>query len=157
MCAAHAGHTYSQYGFQWYAKVFSPLQLLVYLDRKSPAIPYRPYCQTLAARQTRQHTMDTDDLSREAYRAIISEVEKFNHDLTLQFGLQSGDCKDEQEFIDKSTQLINELKTADSVDLDDIFFGDVPNLTILTKTLDKILDNIVKVKQIPITKRHFDF
>ena len=51
--------------------------------------------------------MDTDDLSREAYRAIISEAEKFNHDLTLQFGLQSGDCKDEQEFIDKSTQLIN--------------------------------------------------
>lgn len=101
--------------------------------------------------------MDTDDLSREAYRAIISEAEKFNHDLTLQFGLQSGDCNDEQEFIDKSTQLINELKTADSVDLDDIFFGDVPNLTILTKTLDKILDNIVKVKQIPITKRHFDF
>ena len=101
--------------------------------------------------------MDTDDLSREAYRAIISEAEKFNHDLTLQFGLLSGNCKDEQEFIDKSTQLINELKTADSGDLDDIFFGDVPNLTRLTKTLDKILDNIAKVKQIPITKRHFDF
>ena len=26
--------------------------------------------------------MDTDDLSRETYRAIIIEAEKFNHDLT---------------------------------------------------------------------------
>ena len=101
--------------------------------------------------------MDTDDLSRETYLAIISEAEKFNHDLTLQFGLLSGDCRDEQEFIDKSTQLINELKIADSGDLDNVFFGDVPNLTQMNKTLDKILDNIAKVKQIPIAKRHFDF
>lgn len=34
--------------FQWYAKVCSPRQSFVYLDRKSPAIPYWPYCQTLA-------------------------------------------------------------------------------------------------------------
>jgi hypothetical protein len=31
--------------------------------------------------------MDTDDLSREAYQAVIIEAEKFNHDLTLRFGL----------------------------------------------------------------------
>jgi hypothetical protein len=43
--------------------------------------------------------------------------------LTLQFGLLSGDCKDEQELIDKSTQLINELKIADSEDLEDVFLG----------------------------------
>ena len=101
--------------------------------------------------------MDTDDLSRETYRAIIVEAEKFNHDLTSQFGLLSGDCKDEQEFIDKSTQLIAELKIADAEDLDNIFFGNVPNLTRLNKTLDKMLDNIVKVNQIPTANRHFDF
>ena len=101
--------------------------------------------------------MDTDDLSTETYRAILTEAEKFNHDLTLQFGLLSGDCKDEQEFIDKSTQLINGLKIAESEDLEDIFFGNAPNLTRLNKSLDKILDNIAKVKQIPISKRHFDF
>ena len=101
--------------------------------------------------------MDTDDLSRETYRAIITEAEKFNHDLTLQFGLLSGDCKDEQEFIDKSTQLINRLRIANSGVIEAIFFGNVPNLTRLNKTLDKILDNIAKVKQIPIAKRHFDF
>lgn len=81
--------------------------------------------------------MDTDDLSRETYRAIITEAEKFNSDLTLQFGLLSDNCKDEQEFIDKSTQLINELKIADSGDLKDIFFGNVPNLTRLKKHLIK--------------------
>ena len=101
--------------------------------------------------------MDTDDLSRETYRAIIIEADKFNHDLTLQFGLLSGECLDEQEFIDKSEQLIKELKTADSEDLEFIFFGNVPNLAKLNKALDKIIDNIAKVKQIPITKRHFDF
>jgi hypothetical protein len=53
--------------------------------------------------------------------------------LTLQFGLQSDDCKDEQEFIDKSTQLIGELKIADSGDLEDIFLCSVPNLTRLNK------------------------
>jgi hypothetical protein len=100
--------------------------------------------------------MDTDDLSEETYQAIITEAEKFNHDLTLQFGILSGDCKNKQEFIDKSKQLINELKTADSGDLEDVFIGDVPNLTRLNKTLDKILDTIAKVKQIPLTKRRFD-
>ena len=30
------------------AKVCSPLQLFVYLDRESPAIPYWPCCQPLA-------------------------------------------------------------------------------------------------------------
>jgi hypothetical protein len=113
---------------------------------------------TLAARQKKHfYSMDTDDLSREAYRAVITEAEKFNRDLTLQFGLLSGDCKDEQEFIDKSTKLINELKIADTGALEDVFYGDVPNLTRLYKTLNKILENIAKVKQIPITKRHFDF
>ena len=31
--------------------------------------------------------MDTDDLSNETYKAVIIEAEKFNHDLTLQFGI----------------------------------------------------------------------
>jgi len=101
--------------------------------------------------------MDTDDLSREIYRAIIAEADKFNHDLTLQFGSLSDDCLDEQEFIVKSLQLINKLKTADSEDLEDIFYGNIPNLTKLNKTLDKIIDNIAKVRQIPLSKRHFDF
>ncbi len=54
--------------------------------------------------------MDTGDLSEETHRAIMVETEMFNHDLTLQFGLLSGDCINEDDFIEKSVQLINEMK-----------------------------------------------
>jgi hypothetical protein len=112
---------------------------------------------TLAARPKKHFHMDTDDLSRETYRAIIVEAEKFNHDLTLRFGLLSGDCKDELEFIDKSEQLISGLKKVKLAVLTDIFFGNAPSLPRFNKTLDKISYNINKVKQIPFKKRHFDF
>ena len=67
--------------------------------------------------------MDTGDLSEETYRAIMIEAEHFNHDLTLQFGLLSGECKDEDDFIRKSILLIEEMKNYDETDLDDMFFG----------------------------------
>jgi hypothetical protein len=54
--------------------------------------------------------MDTDDLSEEAYRAIIIEAERFNHDLTLRFGLLSYHCNDEKEYVDQSVRLIHEMK-----------------------------------------------
>ena len=50
--------------------------------------------------------MDTDDLSKEAYQGIIIEAEKFNHDLTLQFGLLADDCEGEIEYIEKSEQFV---------------------------------------------------
>lgn len=101
--------------------------------------------------------MDTDDLSRETYKSIIVEAEKFNHDLTLRFGLLSYECKDETVFIEKSEILISKLKRADRAVLMDIFFGVNPDIMKLNITLDKILDNIEKVKLIPIKKRHYDF
>jgi len=101
--------------------------------------------------------MDTDDLSKETYRAIIIEAERFNHDLTLQFGLLSGHCKDEPEFIEEVANLIDIIKRADQDVLESIFFGEVPNLTSLHNALDKISENILTVKKIPMAKRHFDF
>jgi len=101
--------------------------------------------------------MDTDDLSQEAYRAIMIEAELFNHDLTLRFGVLSGDCDDEKEYLDKSLQLIEQIKKAKKHQLEDLFFGDVPNMDQLNKTLDKIKENIAKVKEIPFDNRHFDF
>jgi len=101
--------------------------------------------------------MDTDDLSQEAYKAIMIEEELFNHDLTLRFGVLSGDCNDEEEYLDKSLLLIKKLKNAKRYQLEDIFFGDVPNTDLLNKTLDRITENIAKVKKIPFNKRHFDF
>ena len=101
--------------------------------------------------------MDTDDLSKETYKAIMIESEKFNNDLTLQFGLLSYDCNDEDEFISHSEKLIKRLKVVNSEEIKDVFFGKAPNLIKLSKTLDKILDNIAKVKQMPKEKRHFEF
>jgi hypothetical protein len=101
--------------------------------------------------------MDTDDLSQEAYRAIMIEAELFNHDLTLRFGVLSGECDDEEEYLNKSIRLIEQIKKAKRYQLENIFFGDVPNIDQLNKTLDRIKENIAKVKEIPFDKRHFDF
>jgi len=102
-------------------------------------------------------TMDTDDLSQEAYKAIMIEAERFNHDLTLRFGLLSGDCNDEEEYLKKSLLLIEKIKKAKKYQLEDMFFGDVPDIDQLNKTLDRIIENIERVKKIPFKKRHFDF
>ena len=101
--------------------------------------------------------MDTDDLSQEAYKSILIEAERFNHDLTLRFGVLSGDCDDEEEYLDKSLLLIEKIKKAKKYQLEDIFFGNVPNINQLNKTLDRIIENISKVKKIPLNKRHYDF
>lgn len=53
--------------------------------------------------------MDTDDLADETYTAIMIEAERFNHGLTLQFGLLSYECEDEKEFIIKSKKIIAEM------------------------------------------------
>ena len=70
--------------------------------------------------------MDTGDLSEDVYYAIMVEAERFNHDLTLQFGLLSYECKDEDVFLEKSKKLIYEMKKYNEIDLDDMFFGNPP-------------------------------
>ena len=101
--------------------------------------------------------MDTDDLSQEAYKAVIIEAEIFDHNLTLRFGLLSYDCEDESEFLNKSIKLATALKKVSNNTLEDIFFGEPPNKDKLNQVLDKITDNINTVKRIPIDKRHYDF
>ena len=103
------------------------------------------------------NNMDTDDLSRETYTAIMIEAEKFNHNLTLQFGLLSYSCTNEEVFIVNSKKLINELKKARPDALEDLFFGEPYNKKHLYETLDKMLKNIENVEEIPLEKRHFDF
>lgn len=100
--------------------------------------------------------MDTGELSEETYKAIMIEAEMFNHDLTLQFGLLSGECKDENDFIEKSILLIKEMKSYDEIDLDDLFFGNPPEMSDFHIALIKILDNIVEVKKIPTENRTYD-
>lgn len=90
--------------------------------------------------------MDTDDLSNKTYKAIIGEAEKFNHDLTLQFGLLSYECSNEKEFIEKSVRLINEMKRLKKYELDDLFFGSPPSVKGFHIALNKILQNISLLK-----------
>lgn len=101
--------------------------------------------------------MDTDNLSNEFYRAVIIEAERFNYDLTLQFGVLASSCKNEKEYIKNAKELIQEIKELDSYDLEDIFFGNIPNITDLHKSLKQIELNIAEVESIPLGKRHYDY
>ena len=80
----------------------------------------------------------------------------FDHDLTLQFGLLSYNCKNEIEFLKKSGTLIEEIRKLDEYELEDIFFGNPPSRKKLNQTLDQILKNIHEVNKIPVNERHYD-
>jgi hypothetical protein len=71
--------------------------------------------------------MDTDDLSIESYEGILIEAEKLTHDLTLHFGVLSGDCKNETEYIDKAEKLTKEIIQVEDWELDDLFWGNPPD------------------------------
>ncbi|NLO02100.1 MAG: hypothetical protein GX126_07260 [Bacteroidales bacterium] len=101
--------------------------------------------------------MDTDDLSKEAYDGIITEAEKLSHDLTLHYGLLSYECEDEAEYIEKAEKLTRNIMKIADYKLNDLFWGNPPDKKGLENTLKKILDNIEKIKSIPIEKRNFDF
>lgn len=101
--------------------------------------------------------MDTDELSTEAYRGIIIEAEKFNHDLTLQFGVMASSCKNEKEYLSNAKKLIKEIKNLDKGNLSDVFFGSPPDKNKLHVALEKISDNISAIEKIPENKRHYEF
>jgi len=89
--------------------------------------------------------IDTGDLTDKTYNAILVEAEKFNHDLTLQFGLLSYHCKDEADYIKQSMEYIAEMFEFDESDLDDIFFGNPPPMKDFHDALHRILSNIEKL------------
>ena len=91
--------------------------------------------------------MDTGDLSNKTYKAILVEAERFNHDLTLQFGLLSYECKNEKEFIEQSKNLVKEMQEYDDEDIDDLFFGHPPKKVDFHKTLNKQLINIARLQK----------
>jgi hypothetical protein len=91
--------------------------------------------------------IDTGDLSDKTYHAILSEAEKFHHDLTLQFGLLSDECDDEAMFITKSEELVREMMTYDESEMDDIFFEDPPSRTAFRNALKRILEGISKLQK----------
>jgi hypothetical protein len=50
--------------------------------------------------------MDTDDLSKKIYQAILLTAERFYRDLALRFGLLSYECSDEADYLIKAKALI---------------------------------------------------
>jgi len=101
--------------------------------------------------------MDTDGLSNESYKAIILETEKFNHNLTLHFGVMASSCKNEEEYLLNAKKLINEIRELDEYDLEDLFFGEIINSSNLYECLKQMEINISKVESIPKEKRHYEF
>lgn len=101
--------------------------------------------------------MDTDDLSNETYEGVIIEAEKFDHDLTLRFGVLASDCKNEEQYLDNASELIDEIRSLDEEELTDLFFGRLPDINALNLTLDRIINNINRVKKIPEEKRNYEF
>ena len=100
--------------------------------------------------------MDTGDLSEEAYLALIVEAERFNHDSTLQFGLLSYRCKNEDDFLKESIKLIYKMKKYDEIDIDDMFFGNPLGKDQFHEALDRILINIENVMKIQIGEKTYD-
>jgi len=103
--------------------------------------------------------MDTENLSNETYKAVIIAAERFNHDLTLQFGCLASRCVDDDDYLLQAEELINDWLEFEDFDelMIDIFFGNPPSSKSIKKTLSKILLNINQVRQIPIKERTFEF
>lgn len=96
---------------------------------------------------TKYMPIDTDDLSDKTYKAILSEAERFHHDLALQFALLSEDCHDEAMFINRSEVLVQEMMTYHESEMDDIFFDDPPSKATFRIALKRILGNISRLKK----------
>ena len=102
--------------------------------------------------------MDTDDLSIQTYNGIILESEKFNHDLTLQFGILASICSDDDDYLNQSEILIRDWLANDNFDIiaDDIFFGETVNLNAFREALEKILANIAEISKTPKDNREYE-
>ncbi len=101
--------------------------------------------------------MDTDDLSNETYEAVIIEAERFHHNLTLHFGVLADDCDTDDEYLDAAEKLVKKIMKAKPHQLEDLFYGEVDDTSALPVTLEKMLENIARIREIPEEKRTYEF
>jgi len=99
--------------------------------------------------------MDTDELSEEAYNAVIIKADKFHHDLTLQFGVMASDCKDENEYLNEAILLIKKYESDIESAMDGIFYENTPKKSTFKSVLKEIKNSIKEVQKIPIDKRKY--
>jgi len=100
--------------------------------------------------------VDTDDLSRDAYDAVILTAEKFHPDLTLQFGLMADDYSSEDDYLKEIKNLVSDLQKHLQSGIDEIFFDNPPQKKDFKAILIDINNNIDKVLRTPFEKRKFD-
>lgn len=102
--------------------------------------------------------MDTDDLSIPTYNGIIIEAEKFNHDLTLQFGLLASNCKDDDDYLSQAEEIINDWLKEDDFEeiLEDIFWGEPVDEVEFKAALIKIITNIAEIRKTPMKEREYE-
>lgn len=99
--------------------------------------------------------MDTDDLSEEAYDAVIRRAEKFHHDLALQFGVLASDCKDEREYL-KQALLLIECESDIEEAIDEIFYENIHEKNKFKSVLAELKEAIKEIQKLPIDKRTFE-
>lgn len=102
--------------------------------------------------------MDTDDLSIPTYNGIVVEAERFNHDLTLQFGMLASSCNDDDEYFNQAEVLINKWLNEDHLGnlMEDIFYGEFVNEIEFKKTLNKLLSNIAEIRKTSMEEREYE-
>jgi hypothetical protein len=100
--------------------------------------------------------MDTDDLSEEAYKAIIVKSDLFHHDLTLQFGMLSSSCENENEYLEKSLLMIANWETDIEFAIDEIYFDNAPEVNQFKIMLVELKEAIKSVQKISIEERTFE-
>lgn len=102
--------------------------------------------------------MDTDDLSIATYNGIILECEKFNHALTLQFGLLASSCRDDDDYLKQAEEMIQDWLSDKDFDVlaDDIFFGEQVDLELFRNTLRRLLSNITEIQKTPMSEREYE-
>jgi|SRR5690606_14527720 len=101
--------------------------------------------------------MDTDDLSIPVYDGIIREAERFNHNLSIQFGVLASECKDDDDYLNQAESMIKLWLAEEEFDelIDDIFFGEYVDLDDVKSMLEKLLFNIYEIKKTPMTEREY--
>jgi hypothetical protein len=99
--------------------------------------------------------MDINLLSEEAYNAVITEAENFDDDLVTHFEFLSEVSENENEYLDKAQTLAKDILKFDEEELEDLFYGNAPDKDGMINTLNKILENISAVREIPFEKRTF--
>ena len=102
--------------------------------------------------------MDTNDLSIPTYDGILGEAERFNHDLTLQFGVLASHSNDDDDYLNQAEEMITEwLADEDFEEIaDDVFFGETVDLDELRAVLNRLLSNIGEIRKTPMNERAYE-